>query len=365
MEDLSQARELIDRADRELAAAFKRRMEASVMVAAYKREHGLPILDAEREKAVLEKHTLYMDDPTLQPYFTDLLKHCMALSRAWQHKLGEGFTVAYSGVEGAFAAIAAERIFPEAHYLPCASFEEAYRKVESGEADCCVLPIENSYAGEVGQVNDLMFSGPLFVSGVYDMPIHQHLIGVPGAQVSEVKKVISHPQALSQCADYIAAHGMEAIQASNTARAARTVAEMADPSMAAIASAETAGLYGLSILASNINASSANTTRFAVFTRIKRESTAADRRFILLFTVRNEAGSLAKAVDIIGRYGYNLRVLRSRPQKKQPWQYYFYAEAEGNAESETGRAMLKELGACCDMLKVAGQFENEITLEEK
>jgi len=364
MDGLTIAREMIDSADREMAAAFKKRMEAAVMVSAYKREHGLPILDAEREKAVLAKHTAYLDSETLQPYFMELLRDCMALSRAYQQKLGEGFTVAYSGVEGAYAAIASERIFPKASYMPCTSFDEAYEAVKDGRADCCVLPIENSYAGEVGQVNDLMFSGPLFVSGVYDMPICHHLVGVPGASLNDVRKVISHPQALSQCTDYIAEHQFETVQASNTARAARTVAEMSDPSLAAIASAETARLYGLTILASHINASAANTTRFAVFTRSKRESSDKDKRFILLFTVSNTAGSLAEALAVIGRHGYNLRVLRSRPQKKEPWQYYFYCEVEGNSESETGKAMLKELSDHCEMLKVAGQFENEPVLTE-
>jgi chorismate mutase/prephenate dehydratase len=171
--------------------------------------------------------------------------------------------------------------------------------------------------------------------------------------------VVSHPQALSQCAPYIEKHGFAVSEWENTALAAKHVAESEDPSVAAIAGEEAAEVFGLEVRDRAINESAANTTRFAVFTRARHPlppTVGQGGRFILLFTVLNEAGALAKAVDIIGRFGFNMRTLRSRPIKDTLWKYYFYVEAEGNIDSDGGRAMLASLGQFCDSLKVGGTY---------
>ena len=136
--------------------------------------------------------------------------------------------IAYSGIEGAFAHIAAKRIFPTEELISYGDFRSAYEAVEKGECDYAVLPIENSYAGEVGQVTDLMFQGALFVNGVYTLNVMQNLLGVKGASVESIRKVISHPQALEQSSDFITAHGYATEEAVNTARAAKMVAELGD-----------------------------------------------------------------------------------------------------------------------------------------
>ena len=132
-------------------------------------------------------------------------------------------------------------------------------------------------------------------------------------------------------------------------------------SVAAIASTDTAKLYGLEVLERKINESSTNTTRFAVFSRVENAAGAGEqgRQFVLVFTVRNEAGALAEAINIIGRQGFNMRTLRSRPMKELMWQYYFYVEADGNISSPAGRQMMKELGKYCDHLRVVGSFPHE------
>jgi prephenate dehydratase len=144
----------------------------------------------------------------------------------------------------------------------------------------------------------------------------------------------------------------------NTAMAAQKVAQDGDRSAAAIASEETAGLYGLQILDHDINESQVNTTRFAVFSRV--ESKMAIKKdggaFLLLFTVKDEAGGLAKAVNVISAYNFNMRVLRSRPMKDLPWHYYFYAEVEGDDASENGRRMISALSGTCPSLKVVGRY---------
>ncbi|MCD7768446.1 MAG: chorismate mutase [Oscillospiraceae bacterium] len=357
--NLEEARNEIRAADAEMAAQFLRRMHAVKEVAAYKREHGLPVFDREQEERVVHRSLEWIDDSELRDYFVEFLQNTMTVSRRYQHRLMDGMRIAYSGVEGAFAHIAAKRIFPGGTPMSYPSFEEAYNAVSCGDYDCAVLPMENSYAGEVGQVMDLMFSGSLSVNGIYDLRISQNLLGIPGAALSDIQTVVSHPQALGQCQPYLRRHNLAEKESSNTARAAKLVMERQDVHLAAIASAETAALYGLQILDRDINESKFNTTRFAVFSRA--ENASPGRRdssvFLLMFTVReNVAGALAKAINVIGTYGFNMRVLRSRPLRTLPWQYYFYVEAEGDDTSENGRHMVEALRQECVMLKVVGRF---------
>ena len=149
--------------------------------------------------------------------------------------------------------------------------------------------------------------------------------------------------------------GFETVESNNTALAAKTVAEANDPTLGAIASVETAEIYGLKVIEANINKSGENTTRFAVLSKVKATSPALSST-VLMFTVKHEAGSLANAISIIGQYGYSMTALRSRPMKKHSWQYYFYVEIEGTTDSENGKKMIEELSKVCDKLKVAGTF---------
>ena len=352
---LDEARRIINEVDAQMAELFVRRMRAAETVYEHKKELGLPILDQKREAAVIEQNAALVDDEILKSYYVDFLTKVMSLSRAYQRRMQSGLKVAYSGVEGAFAHVAAGRIFPEGNRVSHSDFKAAYDAVNRGECDVAVLPIENSYAGEVGQTMDLIFSGSLFVNGIYELEIHQNLLGLPDTTVEDIKKVTSHPQALSQCHDYIKLRGFATEEANNTALAAKTVAESGKKSLGAIASLETAEIYGLKVLEANINKSGENTTRFAVLSKVRAESPALSST-VLMFTVKHEAGSLANAIGIIGRYGYNMTALRSRPMKKHSWQYYFYVEVDGTTDTENGCRMLEELGGVCDRLKVVGAF---------
>ena len=352
---LDEARKIINRIDSQMAELFTERMRAAEMVFEYKKEFGLPISDPKREEAVIENNSALIKDSVIKGYYIDYIKNLMAISRAYQYRMQNGLKVAYSGVEGAFAHIAAGRIFPDSNRISFRDFKSAYDSVVKGEADVAVLPIENSYAGEVGQTIDLIFSGSLFINGIYELEIHQNLLGVEGSTVDDIKKVTSHPQALGQCHDYIKFRGFDVEEANNTAIAARTVAEMNDKSLGAIASVETAQIYGLKVLEANINKSGENTTRFAVLSKVRAESPTLASS-VLMFTVKNEAGSLANAISIIGKYGYNMTALRSRPLKKHSWQYYFYIEIDGTTDTEDGQKMIAELNNVCDKLKIAGTF---------
>lgn len=359
MNSLENARKEIERIDKEMAGLFEQRMNAAKQVAEYKKERGLPILDASREKQLIERNLKYLKNPEMESYFTDFCVAMMGISKQYQKSLMNGIRVSYSGIEGSFASISARKIFPEAERVPYMNFKEAYEAVVKGDCDFAVLPIENSYAGEVGQVCDLIFEGDLFVNGIYELGVSQCLLGVKGACINDLKTVVSHPQALEQCNEYIYTHKFRTVQAENTARAALDVAQKGDISVGAIASAETAELYGLDILEKNINKSNINTTRFAVLSRLRNTRQLSDElsTFILMFIVKHEAGSLAKALSIIGDHGYNMRVIRSRPLKAHNWEYYFYGEIEGKLSSDSANAMLKELEEHCEKLKVVGSYK--------
>lgn len=363
MTELENARAVINEVDAEMARLFERRMDAVRLVAEYKRQAGARVTDAAREAEVIRRNSSLVKNEALKPYYISFLQSNMDISKAYQHRLLEGMRVAYSGVEGAFAEIAANRVFPGASAVACPDFKAAYASVENGDNDCVILPIENSYNGDVGQVMDLTFFGSLYINGIYDIEVVQNLLAVKGTSMDEVERVVSHPQALGQCAEYIRSHGFTPVEAVNTAVAARQVAEGGSHTVAAIGSAEAAKKFGLKVLEAHINSSGSNTTRFAVFSKAQKAPSSADNQFIMLFTVPNEAGLLGQAVAVIGKYGFNLRALKSRPTKELIWSYYFYAEGEGNINSENGRAMLRELKEKCSTVRVVGSFEKEIVLK--
>ena len=365
MTDLENARKTINEIDREMAALFVKRMEAVRVIAAYKKENGLQVTDPAREEQILKQNARLVENEQLKSYYINFLQNNMELSKAYQHRLLEGMRVAYSGVEGAFANIAARRVFPDAITLPYPDFKAAYDAVVNGECDCVILPIENSTNGDVGQVMDLAFFGSLYINGVYDIEVVQNLLAIKGTTMDQVKTVISHPQALGQCASYIRKHGFQTREAVNTAVAAKQVAESGRHDLAAIGSDEAAKVFGLKKLEAHINQSGGNTTRFAVFSRVAKKENANDGRFILLFTVSDEAGALSEAIAAIGKYGFNMRALKSRPTKELIWSYYFYVEGEGNIASEDGKAMLRELKEKCRSVRVVGSFEKEIILKDE
>lgn len=360
MTKLEQARETINKVDAQIADLFQQRMEACKEVANFKKENGLSIRDKEREAALIQANCKFIKNPEIESFYVQFLKNCIDISCDYQEQILQGMKIAYCGTEGAYAYSAAKTMFPYAQLFSYKDFEGVYHGVEKGEYDACVLPLENSYAGEVGTVMDLIFSGSLYINQVIDLPITHNLMAIKGSSLSNIKTVVSHTQALSQCANYLHSQGFESEPYSNTALAAKFVMEKADPTIAAIASEETAQLFNLEILDRSINDNKNNTTRFAVFSRIQNKPLVKEKKenqhFILVFTVKNEAGALAQTLNIIGAHGFNMRNLRSRPMKDLQWSYYFYIEAEGNINSQNGKDMLTELSAICAKLKLVGSY---------
>lgn len=360
MNVLREARDEIEKIDGQMAALFEKRMNAVRRVASYKLEHGLQVRDRKTEAEKIARQKELIEDESLRSFYVLYLQSLMDLSCSFQESLISGRKIAYGGVEGAYAYLAARRMFPEAQLMSKPDFTEAYRSVESGESDCAVLPIENSIAGEVGAVMDLLYQGTLYINRIYDLPIRHRLLGIKGSTRDEITTVISHSQAIGQCSSYLSKRQITAETAANTSLAARKVWELQDPSVGAIASEETGQLFGLEILDSDIQNAGMNTTRFAVFSRNPNKYSEAGKHdhenFIMVFTVKNEAGALAKTLNIIGAHGYNMRNLKSRPLPSLAWNYYFFVEAEGNIHTKNGRDMLQELSALCADLKLVGTF---------
>ena len=181
MDALEQARAEIDEVDAQLAALFERRMAAVLLVAEYKRAHGLPIFDAAREAAVLEKAAARIHTPALRPYYKDHVQNMMDVAKQYEALILGQNRAAYQGVEGAFAHIALRALFPHAEAVSCPTWDEVFAAVERGDAAHGVVPFENSHAGDVSAVLDLCYNHPdLWVVDVYDLPISQNLLVLPG-----------------------------------------------------------------------------------------------------------------------------------------------------------------------------------------
>lgn len=341
MDALEQARAEIDAVDAQLAALFERRMAAVLQVAEYKRAHGLPVYDAARETAVLEKAAARIQDPALRPYYKDHVQNLMDVAKQYEAVVLGQNRAAYQGVEGAFAHIALRALFPHAEAVSYPTWDEVFDAVERGDAARGVVPFENSHAGDVSAVLDLCYNHPaLWVVDVYDLPISQNLLVLPGTKLDQIKSVYSHQQAIAQSETFLRQFGLPATAMANTAMAAKFVAESGDSSKAAIASVETAALYGLEVLVPSINTDGDNTTRFIV---LSREKPTGGNRFSLLFTVDNKPGKLGEVIQIIGASGFNMESIKSRPMPHVPFEYYFYVELVGDPTADETAALLREL----------------------
>lgn len=354
MDKLQAARDRINEIDAQMRRLFEERIAAVSDVLAYKREHNLPVFDSKREQQVIERNLSELCDQTLAPHYRRYIQSLMDITKDWERAELKQNTVAFAGAEGAFAWQATRGLFPDYRYQICEDFAEVFREVLEERAAFGVIPFENSYSGEVGEVFDLLFRHPCHISAIWDLPVCQNLLALPDATLADIKTVVSHPQALSQCAPFLQAHGLTPQAYANTALAAQYVADKGDKSLAAIASRDSAELYGLNILADSINGSSTNTTRFIV---IGKELPQTGSRFNLLFTVNHHAGQLAQVMSLIGDMGFNMESIKSRPIKDLPWQYYFYVEIEGNLADERTQQLLAKLKVNCDTLKILGSYD--------
>lgn len=356
MDQLRRARRKINQIDAQMAELFEQRMQAVEEVIAYKLAHKMEILDSSREAQVIETNTQYIQDHTYKPYYTEFITEVMRLSRAYQKTRIHQNRIVYAGTLGAFSHIAAMKLFPEDSLIHLPTFEEVVEQVENGEASFGVLPFENSYTGEVGENMDLILSHNICIHRMYDLKIHQNLLGIKGAKISDIQQIYSKDQAISQSKKFLEGRDIECIPYPNTAMAAQYIAEQNDITKAAIASKETAALYGLSILAENINTSSDNTTRFIV---IGKSLPTTGNRISLVFTLPHTTGSLAKVMSLISDYGFNMESIHSRSLKDEPFAYYFYVELVAQIHTDEFKALYEAMKPLCKEIKIAGYYTKE------
>ena len=258
--------------------------------------------------------------------------------------------IAYPGTAGSFSHGAARAAFPDGECVGYATFPEAAQAVVDGRADYALLPVENSFAGAVLPTYSLLEKLPLHIVGETMRPVRHHLLGVPGAVLSDVRTVASHPQAIAQCDEFLQTlPGVQIIPSGNTAISAREVAAAGDKTRAAIASMEAAEEYGLVPLAENIQTSTTNTTRFFILS-MSAIPLGIPGKATVTFTVNNEVGALVRVLASFAESGLNMSRIESRPIPDTPFRYFFSADFEGTMDAaHLSRAMAAARPYTCQL----------------
>ena len=266
--------------------------------------------------------------------------------------------VAFQGELGANSHIAIEEVFPGADPMPCATFEDVFASVNDGTAPLAMIPIENSLAGRVSDIYHLLPISGLGIVGEHFLPIRHQLLGIPGAQLSDLRTVESHVMALGQCRRAIRRLGLTPIVVADTAGSAREVAEVADPTRAAIASELAARTYGLEVLEANIEDADHNTTRFLVLAREPEDIEPGDEPVMttLVFRVRNVPAALFKALGGFATNGVNMTKLESYMLDGHFSATQFYADVEGHPADRGLQFALEELEFFSHEVSILGTY---------
>ncbi|MBQ8356327.1 MAG: chorismate mutase [Clostridia bacterium] len=373
---LEQSRAAIDRIDRELVKLFCERMNVSADVAAYKRSVGKPVTDAARERALLAKIS-ELAGPDMEEYARTLYATILSVSKAYQHeqlntssKLEGKITKAYKetsplfparakvacqGVEGAYSLKAAEKLFscPEVSFYK--TFEDVFDAIDRGECRYGVLPIENSTAGSVTQIYDLMSCHSFYIVRALRLKVDHCLLAKPGTKLSEIREVLSHQQGLSQCAQYLEKLGdVKTTAYPNTAKAAEFV-KNAGEGFAAIANRDCADIYGLEILDEAIQDNGNNYTRFICISKEPEIYPGADKTSIVL-TLPHKPGTLSRLLTRIDAMNINLTKLESRPMPGHDFEFLFYFDLESPIESPALLRLLGELECSSEKFRYLGTY---------
>ena len=379
--DLMELREQINEIDREMLDLFLRRMQVSSNVAEYKRKNGLPVLDAARERELLANIARQAGED-LDEYAVVLYSTILSLSRSYQHKklspeskyaaiienarettaklFPEKARIACQGVEGAYSQIAASKMFKIPSILYFSSFDGVFAAIESGMCEYGVLPIENSTAGSVKRVYDLMVDHNLYVVRSMRVKIDHNLLSKPGTKLSDVKEIFSHEQAIDQCAAFLRTlKDVKVTVCPNTAVAARMVAESERGDVAALSSRDCAELYGLSALANSVQDKSNNYTRFICVAKNPQIYPGADRTSIMLVTP-HKPGALYNVLARINALGLNLLKLESRPLPEREFEFMFYFDIEGSPYSPELLELISELESDSEEFKYLGTYAESI-----
>ena len=373
--DLQELRRKIDEIDSQIVSLYEQRMDISKEVAEYKIETGKKVFDKVREEEKLRAVKALTHNEFNSLGVEELFEQIMSMSRKLQYRLltekgsagrlpfigvdtldTGNARVVFQGAEGAYSQAAMVKYFGEhVNSFHVDTFRDAMMAIEEGSADFAVLPIENSTAGIVSEIYDLLAEFENYIVGEQIIKIEHCLMGIPGATLSDIRTVFSHPQSLMQSARYLNERDFKQISMQNNAFAARKVAEDGDKTQAAIASEYAAEIYGLSILAKGINHSSTNSTRFIIVTNQKIFLKNAGKVSIC-FEVPHESGSLYHMLSHFIYNNLNMNRIESRPIEGRNWEYRFFIDFEGNLSDSAVKNALRGLRDEAQNLRILGNY---------
>ena len=379
--ELSEYRNKLDSIDEEILRLFSERMNIAAEIASWKQENSLPVLDVRREKEKLQRIE-EMSDPELSDYTFTLFSMLMELSRSRQNRIlhrespetrvieaalrdtpqlfpGKAI-VACQGVEGAYSGIACEKLFARPSIFYFSSFDAVFTAVEKGLCRYGVIPVENSTAGTVNAVYDLMVKHDFRIVRSVRIKVEHNLLVRPGTKAEDITEIYSHGQALTQCAGFLQRFpNAKIIPCENTAVAAKMVAESADPGVAALSSRSCAKLYGLEILMASVQDSDNNYTRFICISKNLEIYPGADHTSLMM-VIRDEPGTLHHVLARFYVLGINMHKLESRPIPGRNWEYRFYFDLDTSVYSPKFIQLMGELGDICEEYEYLGSYSEVV-----
>jgi len=380
--DLQELRVKIDEIDKELTRLFEARMDIASEIAAYKRANNLPVLDAARERNKLaEIADASRED--LQTYTQMLYSMIFELSRSYQSELNRkqsqlrsdveqaiettprlfpaSALIACQGTEGAYSQLACERMFKMPRIMYFKSFESVFSAIENGFCKYGILPIENSSAGSVKQIYDLMMRHNFYIVRSARLKVDHNLLAKPGVKKEDIREVFSHEQAISQCAGYLEKLGanVKITRCENTALAAEAVAKSGRGDVAAIASHSCVELYGLKCIESDIQDRSNNYTRFICISKDLEVYPGANHTSVMM-TLPHRPGSLCRALSRFSSLGINITKLESRPIPERDFQFMFHFDLETSVYSGEFGRMIDDLDSISEDFRYLGSYSEVI-----
>ena len=380
--ELQELRSKIDEIDAQLTKLFEARMDVAAEIGAWKRENHMPVLDAARERDKLNAIAAESRED-MQTYTQMLYSMIFELSRSHQSDLTrtqsnlrkdveqaiEGTPrlfptspiIACQGTEGAYSQIAGTRMFKSPKIMYFKSFDSVFSAIESGFCQYGILPIENSSAGSVKKVYDLMLRHKFYVVRSCRLKIDHNLLAAPGVKKEDIREIFSHQQALDQCAGYLEQFGpdVKITRCENTAMAAEAVAKSGRRDIAAIASYDCASLYGLKCLESDIQDRGNNYTRFICISK-KLEIYPGANRTTVMMTLPHRPGSLCRALSRFYSLGINITKLESRPLPERDFQFMFYFDLETSVYSGEFGRMIDDLDSISEEFRYLGSYSEVI-----
>ena len=378
--DLNQLRNEIDEIDNELIKIFEKRMDASSKIAHFKKENNIPVYDPEREREKLYELSGKVKK-SREAYVTALYSLLFELSRSDQEQIinhpseitnkiqnaikdtewvmPNRTVIACQGTEGAYAQLAAEKLFSLPSIMYFNNFEGVFSAIDSGLCSFGILPLENSTAGSINQVYDLMMKFPFSIVRSIRLKIDHCLLAKEGVKISDIKEVYSHEQALSQCSGYLKTLGCKVTVCENTAVAAEMVSKSLRNDIAALSSRNCSMLYGLNRLAESVQDHDNNYTRFICISKTLSIYPGADKTSLML-TIPHKPGSLYKILSRLYVYGVNLIKLESRPIPSRDFEFMFYFDLEIPVYSPALIQVLRELNDICDEFYYLGSYTEQI-----